>query len=398
MRHTLIVGGGLGGLTTAALLARAGQRVTLLERSAHLGGRGRSAVHDGFVHNVGPHAVYRGGPAARTFAQLGVGFSGAIVAPRTIGRWQGEAVPLPAGAWDIATGPLLRGWERLEALRLLAGLGRVEAGQTTAAWLSGCSPVVGAWARALGRVATYAHPVDALDAALVARQLKLALQGVWYLDGGWQTLVDGVAAAARAAGADLRTGVEVLEADGRSVRTADGRLEADHVVLALPPSSRLGSALAGAVPARQAWLDLELRAPSPAWPGLVLDLDGAGYVSDHGAVARLAPDGSTLVHAAAYLAPDEAADRATVEALVDLGMPGWRERLVSARWFPGMVVQHALPGAGAQAPLQDARGRWQVGDHVASAYLLLDAVVDSAQRVAAEIAAQPVRAAEAAAC
>ena len=53
----VIIGGGLAGLTTAALLARSGKSVTLFERSSkELGGRARSTEIDGFYFNQGPHA------------------------------------------------------------------------------------------------------------------------------------------------------------------------------------------------------------------------------------------------------------------------------------------------------------------------------------------------------
>ena len=51
----LIIGGGLAGLTTAALVARSGKSVTLFERSSkEIGGRARSTEVDGFCFNQGP--------------------------------------------------------------------------------------------------------------------------------------------------------------------------------------------------------------------------------------------------------------------------------------------------------------------------------------------------------
>ena len=51
----LIIGGGLAGLTTGALVARWGKSVTLFERSSkEIGGRARSTEVDGFCFNQGP--------------------------------------------------------------------------------------------------------------------------------------------------------------------------------------------------------------------------------------------------------------------------------------------------------------------------------------------------------
>lgn len=51
---TIIVGGGFGGLAAAALLARQGADVTLLEKNASVGGRARVWRQDGFTFDMGP--------------------------------------------------------------------------------------------------------------------------------------------------------------------------------------------------------------------------------------------------------------------------------------------------------------------------------------------------------
>ncbi len=53
-KRVCVVGGGFGGLTTAAYLAHAGYRVELVEKNNELGGRARSWRSHGFVFDMGP--------------------------------------------------------------------------------------------------------------------------------------------------------------------------------------------------------------------------------------------------------------------------------------------------------------------------------------------------------
>ncbi|MCU1633832.1 MAG: phytoene desaturase, partial [Micrococcaceae bacterium] len=53
-RDVVVIGGGIGGLATSALLAREGHRVTLLEKRDQIGGRAGSWEQDGFRFDTGP--------------------------------------------------------------------------------------------------------------------------------------------------------------------------------------------------------------------------------------------------------------------------------------------------------------------------------------------------------
>ncbi|TXK18979.1 phytoene desaturase family protein [Homoserinibacter sp. GY 40078] len=54
MTRTIVIGGGIAGLATAALLSREGHEVLLLEKNEALGGRAGSWEHDGFRFDTGP--------------------------------------------------------------------------------------------------------------------------------------------------------------------------------------------------------------------------------------------------------------------------------------------------------------------------------------------------------
>ncbi|ADG75775.1 phytoene desaturase [Cellulomonas flavigena DSM 20109] len=69
--RVVVVGGGVGGLATAALLARGGAQVTLLEQSAQLGGRAGTWEVDGFRFDTGPSWWFMPEVFEHTFALLG---------------------------------------------------------------------------------------------------------------------------------------------------------------------------------------------------------------------------------------------------------------------------------------------------------------------------------------
>ena len=127
--HTVIIGGGITGLSAAYALEQAGLRYTLIERDTRLGGKIRSDVfdHDGgrFVVEAGPDSLLTQKPWAVELAhELGL-------APRMIGSNQrrktvyvysrGRIEPMPEGmmlAVPLKLGPFVRS-------RLLSPLGRL---------------------------------------------------------------------------------------------------------------------------------------------------------------------------------------------------------------------------------------------------------------------------------
>lgn len=380
-----VVGAGLAGLAAATLLAGQGRSVVVLERSGQIGGRSRTREKGGFHFNVGPHALYRGGAAHAVLRDLGVSFRGQSPdGRRALGVTDDAVHPLPASVGSLLSSRLLGLGAKWELARLLQRLPRIESarhdGMSLRAWIETTirhRPVADLLL-AFFRISSYANDPARTSAGAAIAQLQAALRhGVLYLDGGWQTLVDGLAERARAAGVRIVTGADVaaIEHDGRvrGVRLRDGaRWSASYVVSTLPApavaalpgleGTELARQAATRVPVRAATLDLGLRRLPRPLAQVALGLSRPVYLSVHSAVARLAPVDGALIHAAYYIGPDSpapAAMEAELEALVDRVQPGWRGEVVERRFVPDLLVTNALPLAveGGQAGRPHRRGR-----------------------------------------
>ncbi|HYD47537.1 MAG TPA: NAD(P)/FAD-dependent oxidoreductase [Terriglobales bacterium] len=416
----VVIGGGLGGLTAAAYLARSGASVTVCEKARGLGGRAATHQEHGFLWNLGPHALYAGSEGIRALRELEVPFRGhKPSATGAYGVYRGRKHALPGGPVSLLITGLLGVKGKLEIARLLGSLPKLEVakatGQSVAEWLLANvrDEVARALVQALFRVSTYANAPKLQDAGTALHQLQLALSdGVLYLDGGWQTLVDGLRERAVSAGASLVTGARVAELEHRhgiveAVRLADGRrIVTDAVVIAgspgdaaalLPQSERAQAWAKQLIPVKAACLDLALRRLPQPRATFALGIDQPLYLSVHSAVAGLAPEGNATVHVAKYLpcgADSEAkSDRAELEALMDTVQPGWRGELVADRFLPSMVVTHALVTADMNgyrgrpaAELDDLSGVYLAGDWVGSQGMLADATIASGRAVAQQIA------------
>jgi phytoene dehydrogenase-like protein len=411
-----VVGAGLAGLTAAAYVARAGHPVTVFERSSRLGGRADTHDQRGFLFNYGPHALYAKGPAVDVLRELGVSFAGRK--PPVSGYFLRDGILHALNPVALVTTSLLSASGKFAAMRALASVYRAKPGSAASAswreWSNDRCSNDGArdLLDALVRVSTYANDPERLSAEVALMQLQTgARHGVLYLDGGWQTLVDGLRAAAERAGACILADAPVAgidyDADGvRSVRLSDGSfIAASSVIIAgspqlaaqfVPGSEDLQSLAAQSIPVRAACLDLGFRRLPIPKQRFSLGVDKPYYFSQHSGIAQLAPDGRSLVQVAKYLATEDASDATSLEreleAFVDIVQPGWRDELIERRFLPNMVVVNALAtaqkGGLAGRPSPDATGIpgvYVAGDWVGSEGWLSDASFASGKR-AAELA------------
>lgn len=402
-RSVVVVGGGLAGLTSAIVAARAGAAVTVLERADAAGGMARSTPVTGFRLNFGPRALYP--PAASILDDLGIPYSFGKPALTGLALRDGVFHPMPDGVGALLRSPLFTeaaGRTANAALGALVQGDRAEqAGISLDAWLDarGIEAIARQFVTMIVRLASYIDAPDLISAAAAAEQLIDSAEGVRYVDGGWQTIADGMVQAAERAGVRIRYGARaasILAAGGtvRGVALTDGEeVPTAAVVLAVAPDvarSLLAAAdvtVPPTTPVRAAALDVALRSlPNPD-AGYLAALDQPLYLSVHSLAARFSDEGGEVIHVARYLHPRErprpADVRAELEWLLDHTHPGWRDVLVHQRLLPDITVTHALP----EAASGGMPGRPSVRvDGLAGAFLAGDWVGDEHQLAAAALA------------
>jgi glycine/D-amino acid oxidase-like deaminating enzyme len=384
--RVVVIGAGLAGLTAAATAARDGREVVVLE--AHRpGGRARTDSRGGYRFNQGPHALYRGGPAWRILRELGVSHHGHNPPIRGI-----------RGVRDGQLVRLLRGTQIPSiASKLATGRRASWAGRSASQWIDGLSlrPSEATLVRVGVRVATYVADLDGLPAEVAASQLRNALvRGVSYLDGGWNTLVEGLAAAATGAGADIRShgaavGIGGAPGGWEVIMAADEPLRAGAVVVATGGPASIRKLL----PVDPGWgdlgpdvtaacLDLGLRGRRPP---VVFGVDDPLYLSPHCPPGDLAPQGGSLVHLLRYGSRNGQADRDELWHLARLAGIS-REDVVEERFLARMVVSHALPSperglkGRPEVPVAGAPGLFVAGDWIGPIGWLADASMASGRR------------------
>jgi 15-cis-phytoene desaturase len=376
----VIIGGGMAGLATGALLAKQGKRVVVIEKGNQPGGRAYTYDDQGFTLNYGPHAMYtpESGVLADVMRRLGHPVPACGYVDPMKAYWaDGERLgALGAKAHQVLTTKLFSMSERLQVVKFMLAIRSAKPhtimpGTTWREWVESQTgdPAVRRFANALGTVNSYTRPSGDLDAAwLVAhfQRTLFAKDSVGYMAGGFRAVYDIFIGELRASGCPLVTGerIDRLEVDGGRVVAAitpGERYEADAFVCTLPAQDAPaiapdGSALraemkrwASLDDVRALCIDLGFSRKVRDNLALVFDIERDLYFSIHSyTTPDLAPANGQLLHAMAYLSPEEASDPALLQrrkdelvAGLDRHFPGWREAIAVERTLSAVRVTGA---------------------------------------------------------
>lgn len=265
-KEVLVLGGGLGGLTTAALLSAKGHRVTLVEKNAWLGGKSRRLTHHGVVIDTGPALVtfpevWEG--VVQTWRAAFPQLASQITWPRFLrlpglGLYRHEhyALTLPPGPADPGAdafaayaaryaplGPLLSRLLQVDprdrraigpALRMMQ---RLRFASSMHAWMRRSEPLPAPLGELIAIHALNAgagpRDVPSLYGALPA---VMADAGVFVPEGGVYRLVQTLVSLLEAGGVQIRTGCAATRIEGERVNFDSGQtLRADAIVSNLDP-------------------------------------------------------------------------------------------------------------------------------------------------------------------
>ena len=385
----IVIGGGPAGLLAAAHLAEAGMATTLLEAKAGFGGRASSKRRDGLFLNQGPHALYLGGSAMRELEGLGIDPPGWKRAGGQLYIRDGEL------HGDIERSQLLRGW--LESVAS-GDSGEELAATSVSEWLDrSLDGAAREAAAAFVRLTTLVADHDNFSADVAAIQLRNGLSsGVRYLKGGWQALVDAIAAQARLRGATLRPRAKVRaleEESGRwTVSLAEEQLRADVVIVAVSGHRAATQLLGGRTPAPSgppvevSTLDVGMRSLPEPTRRFALALDQPAYLGHYSPPEQQGPQLLTAISFVRVRLPE-------LEAIFDLVQPDWREEQIVHRHLPRMIPSAlTMPETGGLAGrpgVEVQPGLYLAGDWIGAEGWLGDASLASAAAAArAAIAAR----------
>lgn len=253
-RKVAVVGGGFGGLSVGALLARTGAAVAVFEADSELGGRARCIEKDGYTVDLGLHANRFGhsGPAARVLDMVGESIEFAKKKDRTSYVYHdGRLIKRPNAIEDFMETELVPPESRQALMQAVFAM----VGEDPADWYDKTllefverhtqDEHVKRFFRLLGFtiIAPDIETASAGEVISFIKNAQMADEPIAEPAGGAKQIIDKLAGAIRRNGGEILTDcrVERLEIQGGKAIgvTAKGRLHLADAVVFTPPIQQL---------------------------------------------------------------------------------------------------------------------------------------------------------------
>lgn len=337
----IVVGAGLSGLTAAKVLAEAGRSVLVMEKEDTVGGRVRTETVDGYLIDRGFQLINPAYPALRAEVDLealdlkpfghGVQVS-TQQGLKTLANPLRHPLLLPQ---TLASG-LVNAGDVAGLARFVASTPRSGAALGAELDRLGVTGAIRTKVLAPFLPGVVADDPDAVDAAIGQFLLTtFALGRPSVPSRGAQALSNQLAAAAKRAGAEIRTGTEATVRDG-AVDTPEGTIKARDIVVATAPQDN-GKTTRGLT----TWWFRADEAPSES-PFVRIDATRSGPVVNTAVMTNIAPsyspDGSALIQASSLHNPAVADTDVTAHLSALWGTDATKWDLVART-----DVEHSLP-------------------------------------------------------
>ncbi|WP_078555268.1 phytoene desaturase family protein [Bacillus alkalicellulosilyticus] len=413
----VIIGGGLAGLVAANYLTRNNLSILVLEKNKNVGGRARTDHIRQQYFNLGPHALYKKGKAKSILEELNIQLSGK--SPKIGGilvENQLEYIA-PLSPLGLLTSNFLSWKERIEWAKVLMKVMSIDNEkvvlQTYERWVQQTtrSENVQSLLYLLGRLATYCHSPNKVSAKVMLIHLKAALNGVLYLDKGWQTIIDQLHNNSVVSGIQFQTRKNVkqivpIEQDHIKIVLSDGEVIVGKNVLCTVEPKELNQMLGEKSPFSQSdsftkmesvkgsTLDVALtQLPNPK-KVFAMGIVDPLYFSVHSNNALLSDDAKSIVlHVFKYQSPTDNKEwkkvKCELEQFLEKIQPGWKSYVITSRFIPQITVNQRLPQVGDEQMLQCSKnkipGLYIAGDWASPYSILSEGAVTSGKQAAEEI-------------
>jgi phytoene dehydrogenase-like protein len=413
----VIVGGGLAGFVAANFLAKTDLSILILEKGKMVGGRARTNQIREQYFNLGPHALYKKGKAKSILEELDVELRGKSPNLGGILVEKNMEYTAPFTPLGLVTTSYLNWKERIiwaRALMKVISINTEElAQQSFKQWVQKTvgSEKVQSLLYLLGRLSTYCHAPEKASAKLMISHVKIAMGGVLYLDGGWQTIIDQLHNKAVTLGVQIqsRTGVKQIEPVEHDyfklVLANNDEIHGKYVICTSGPhelNKMLGEKISHPqreffsqiTTVRGATLDVALtQLPNPRQL-FAMGITDPYYFSVHSNYARLSDDTkNSILHVFKYHHSDDHIDgnkiRIELEQFLERLQPGWQKHIITSRFIPQITVNQRLPQIGDEQKLSrfktEIPGLYIAGDWASFDSILSAGAVNSGKQAAEEI-------------